>query len=87
MQNGVDGVPVKFIMGSSPMKPEDLDDPFIEAVHAGAVPIALPDRPQYYSEVARALSEYSGMSERPPAVHPDRWHRGVEPSNDDQFDI
>jgi hypothetical protein len=37
------------------MKPADLDDQMLEAVHSGASPIPMRDRKHYYDSIARWL--------------------------------
>jgi hypothetical protein len=40
------------------MKPQDLDDEALNAVHAGAAPIWFKDRPRYYHLIAEAISDW-----------------------------
>jgi hypothetical protein len=37
------------------MKPADLDDQMLDAVHAGAAPIPMRDRPRYYNVISAWL--------------------------------
>jgi hypothetical protein len=44
------------------MRPQDLDDQFLDAIHEGANPVWHKDRPEYYSRIAQGISGWTSAS-------------------------